>query len=482
MGEVVHAVLHGVLDAAVQVDRQYALRTRRDASGAQRVAEPIVPDLVPQAAARRQRVGVVADVGEERVPRGVHFGREVAPLAVHHVAVAGQQRHRLDGEGQHGFRAFAVEPRHKPFLQPRQRLPMGFRAVREDEFPEKRLEIVAVVVGDVPEHGLEIPRPGGLVDRVDDLLEAVGDHLVDRAPFLREVDHFVGARVVILAVLLFDEIIHVHQEFGRRAGSREHRRDDEDHVDEPAAERLEVGRARRVAAHRQRAAQQPRVHRDRGAVVGHRRFVVLVDEVAVEQAQVFVRQLLAVHLLDAVGQQTAVQADEVPLREFADQRGDVLVLDVGVGVVFRPRRGVLRVAVVDQEFEFLAVFAVLGVLLAVEHVALGHGEITLGHQGHLHLVLNLLDRHAVRDADAAQHRREVVVRGVAAHREERLADRAFDLFDRERRPFAVAFDDVNFRNAHIYPIFVVCLCGVKPRSLLLRPQKRAEFPRKTCSV
>ena len=78
---------------------------------------------------------------------------------------------------------------------------------------------------------------------------------------------------------------------------------------------------------------------------------------AVEQTQVFVRQLLAVHLLDAVGQQTAVQADEVPLREFADQRGDVLVLDVGVGVVFRSRCRVLRIAVVDQEVELFAVLA-----------------------------------------------------------------------------------------------------------------------------
>lgn len=79
----------------------------------------------------------------------------------------------------------------------------------------------------------------------------------------------------------------------------------------------------------------------------HRRLVVLVDEVLLEQVQVFVRQFLAVHLLDAVGQQAAVQADEV-CWQLADQRGDVLIFDVGVGVVLRAGRRVRGVAVVDQ--------------------------------------------------------------------------------------------------------------------------------------
>ena len=450
-GEVVHAVLHGVLHAAVEVDRQHALRAGRDAAGAERVAEAVVLDLVAQAAARRERVGVVADVGEERVSLGIHLGREVAPLAVHHVAVAREQRHRLDGEGQHRACALVVEPPHEALLEPRERLPAGARAVREDELPEEALEVVAVVVGDVPEDGLEVARAGGLVDRVDDLLEAVGDDLVDRAAFGREVDDAVGVQVVVLAVLLFDEVVHVHEELGRGARAREHRRDDEDHVDEAAAERLEVGRARRVAADRERAAEQPRVHRDRGAVVGHRRLVVLVDEVVAQQVEVLVGQLLAVHLADAVGEQAAVEPDEVLFGQLADECGDVLVLDVGVGVVFRSRCRVLRIAVVDQEVELFAVLAVFGVFLAVEHVALGHGEVVLGHEGHLDLVLDLLDAHAVGDVHAAQDGRQVVVGGVAAHREECLADRAFDLFHRERLALAVAFDDLEFRDAHNKP-------------------------------
>lgn len=210
-----------------------------------------------------------------------------------------------------------------------------------------------------------------------------------------------------------------------------------------------------------RAAEQPRVHRDRGAVVGHRGLVVLVDEVVAQKVEVAVRELLAVHLLQTVGQQAAVQADEVLLGQLADERGDVLVLDVGVGVVLRARRGVRGVAVVGQEAQLLALLALLGVALAVEHVALRHGEVALGHEGHLHLVLNLLDGHAVGDVHAAQYGREVVVRGVAADRQKGLADGPFDLLDGERLAFAVALDDVKFRNAHGHPFFMVVRSGAE---------------------
>ncbi len=301
---------------------------------------------------------------------------------------------------------------------------------------------------------MEVARPRGLVDRIDDLFEAVGYYLVDRAVFRREVDDLVGIQIIVLAVLLFDEIIHVHEEFGRGAGARQHRRDDEDHVDEAAAEGFEVGRPRRVAAHRQRTAQQPRIHRYGGAVVGHGRLVVLVDEVVVEQIHISVRQLLAVHGFETVGQQAAVEADEVLLGQLADERGYVLVLDIGVGVVLRAAGGVRRIAVVYQKVEFLAVVALLGVLLAVEHVALGHGVVTLGHERDLDLILNLLDAHAVRDVHAAEDLRQVLVGGVAAHGQERLSDCALDLLDRKRSALAVALDDVNLRNTHIVKFFI----------------------------
>ena len=381
------------------------------------------------------------------MPLGVHLRRDVAPFLVHHVAVPGQQGHRLDREGQHGLRALAVEPRHETLLQPRQRFPVRLRPVGEYEFAEQAFEIVAVVIGHVPEHGLEVTRPRGLVDRVDDLFETVRNHLVDRPVLFREVDHLVRPLVVIFSVLLFDEIVHIHQELRRGAGAREHRRYDEDHVDEAAAEGFEIGRPRRVAADRGRAAQQPRIHRDRGAVVGQRRLVVLVDEMAVEQFEVTVGDFFAVHLLQPVGQQAAVETDEVLLGQLADERGDILVLDVGVGVVFRAGGGVLGLAVVHQELQLVAHFAVFGMFLPVDDVGFGHLVVAFGHQRRLDLVLNLFDGRAVRDADASQNLGEHLV-GETPDREEGFGDGRTDLVDRETLAFAVALGDENFGTAH----------------------------------
>ena len=91
--------------------------------------------------------------------------------------------------------------------------------------------------------------------------------------------------------------------------------------------------------------------------------------------------------------------------------------------------------------------------LAVEHVALGHREVTLGHQRHFDLILNLFDAHAVGHVYAAQYRRDVVVGGVAADRKEGLAYGAFDFLDGKRFALAVAFYDVKFGNAHIFSCF-----------------------------
>ena len=167
-----------------------------------------------------------------------------------------------------------------------------------------------------------------------------------------------------------------------------------------------------------------------------------------EQVQVFVRQLLAVHLLDAVGQQAAVQADEVLFRQLADQRGDVLVFDVGVGVVFRAGGGVLGLAVVHQELQLVAHFAVFGMFLPVDDVGFGHLVVAFGHQRRLDLVLNLFDGRAVRDADASQNLGEHLVGGETPDREEGFGDGRTDLVDRETLAFAVALGDENFGTAH----------------------------------
>ena len=261
------------------------------------------------------------------------------------------------------------------------------------------------------------------------MLEAVGDHLVDGARLQREVDHLVGAFVVVLAVVEADEVVHVHQELGRGAGAGELRRHHEHHINKAAAERAELGGCRRVAADGGRAFVEPGVHGDGGAVVGQRGLVVLVDEVVVEQVEVAVGEFLAVHLLDAVGEQAPVDADEARLGELADERGDVFLLHVGVGVVLRAGGGVRGVDVVAQEVDFLADLAVFGVFLAVQDVVFGHSVILFGHQCRFHLVLDFLDGHAVGHADAAQDAVEVLVGGVEPRSEEGLADGHFDFFE-----------------------------------------------------
>ena len=61
-----------------------------------------------------------------------------------------------------------------------------------------------------------------------------------------------------------------------------------------------------------------------------------------EQVDVAVGQFLAIHLLDLVAQEAAVEADESLLGQFADEGGDVLVLHVGVGVIFEPVAGLVE--------------------------------------------------------------------------------------------------------------------------------------------
>ena len=453
------AFLEGMLDAAVKIDRQHALAAGAHAAGAEGVAEAVVLDLVAQAAAGRQRVGVVAHVGEEAVAFAVHLCGPVGVFGIFGVAVFRQQGHRLDREGEDGLRALGIEPFHEALLEPGKRIPVRTAAVGEDEIAEDALEIEAVVVGNVPEHGLEIAGTGMLVDGIDDLLEAVGNDLVDGAAFLVQVHDLVGTLVVVFPVFLLDEIVHVHQEFRRGAGAAQHAGDDEHQVHESAAEALEVGRRRGVAAQGDGTLEQPRIHRDAGAVVGQAGLVVLVDVVLVEQVKVAVRQFLAVHLADAVGQQAAVEPDEAGLGQFADEGGDVLLLDVGVGVVLAAGGRVRGRAVVDQEVQAVADFAVFGVVLPVEHVGFRHGEVALAHQRDFHLVLDFFDVHPVGNVHAAEDVGQGLFSCETAGSQESLPDGVLDLVKRERGAFTVPFDDVKVSIFHSYiPTGVNVMC------------------------
>ena len=111
---------------------------------------------------------------------------------------------------------------------------------------------------------------------------------------------------VVLAILLADKVVHVHQELRCGAGTAQHGADHEHHVDETAGKRLQVGRCRRVTANGHGAADEPRIHGDGSTVVGQRSLVVRIYKVVGQLVNVFIGQLLAVHLFDAVGQQATV--------------------------------------------------------------------------------------------------------------------------------------------------------------------------------
>ena len=329
---IVTSFARGLLHAAVEVDGEDRFRTGRHTAGSEAVGETVVLDLVAQAAAAGQRVGVVAHVSEERVAFGIHLCGEIGVFLVDDIAVFAQQSHGFDREGEHAFGSLLVEPVHEALLQPAEGLPVRARSVGEAEFSEERFEIVAVVVGNVPEDRLEIACAGGLVDGIDDLLEAVSDHLVDGAVAAGAVHDFIGAEVIVFAIFFLKEVAHVHEKLHCGDGAAEHGADDEHHIDESTAEGFQIGGRCGITANGFRAVEQPRVHGDGSTIVGQRGFVVLIDIMVVEQVEIAVGRFFAIHLFELVAEQTAVQTDKIAFGDFADEGGEVFVLDICVRI------------------------------------------------------------------------------------------------------------------------------------------------------
>ena len=71
-----------------------------------------------------------------------------------------------------------------------------------------------------------------------------------------------------------------------------------------------------------------------------------------QQTHILVGHLLAVHLADAVAQQTAVKADKAFLGQLTYQSCDVLVFNVGVGVKLASLSSVRSLTIAHEELEF----------------------------------------------------------------------------------------------------------------------------------
>ena len=218
-------------------------------------------------------------------------------------------------------------------MQPTQRVPRRLFAVGEAEIAKDTLEVVLIIIRDIPKYGLEVARSRRLIDGIDHLFEAIRNDFVHRALLLGKVYDLVGAQIEVIAVFLLEEIAHIHQKLRRGASARQHGGDDKHHIYKAAAETFQVSRRRRVAAYVHRAVEEPRIHRDTRTIISQAGFVVFIDKVVVEQIQIAFGQSLAIHLLDAVCQEATVEADEAPFGQFADQRRDIFVFDVSVGVI-----------------------------------------------------------------------------------------------------------------------------------------------------
>ena len=186
----------------------------------------------------------------------------------------------------------------------------------------------------------------------------------------------------------------------------------------------------------------------------------------VEQREVFIGQFFAVHLLEAVGQQAAIQTDEVLFGQFPDQRGDVLVLYIGVGVELASRGGVLRIAVVHQESQLVTHFAVFKMLLSIKDIRFGYFVVAFTHKRRFDLILNLFNRHAVFDLYMSEDGCQVFIRRETADREEGLGHSILDLVDRKKFFFSITFRD---KCIHLF-LYYDSVCKICSSLYILPPE------------
>ena len=122
-----------------------------------------------------------------------------------------------------------------------------------------------------------------------------------------------------------------------------------------------------------------------------------------QQINILVSKVFAVHLLDTVGQQPAVQTDETCLGKFAYQRGDVFVFYIGISIILGACSCIGGLAIVNQKVQLLHRLAIFCVTLAIEHERFGYPIKSFLHQSLFHLVLNLLNLDALMDVKMGQY-------------------------------------------------------------------------------
>ena len=270
------------------------------------------------------------------------------------------------------------------------------------------------------------------------MFKTVGDDLVEGALTFGEVHHIVCMEVIVFAILLLQEVAHIHQEFHCGTSTAEHGAYDEHHVDETAAERLQIGGRRGVASDGFCTVEQPGIHGDGSTIVCQRSFIVFVDEVIVEQVEITLRSFFAVHLFETVAEQTAIQTNEIAFGKFTNERCQVFVLYIGIRVELRASGCIRCVAVIHQKTELLQSLAVFGVLVAIDNEGFGCGKESFGHQCHFHLVLDFLNAHVFCEEESVEQSVHLCGAESSGSGFCRFDDGIFDFIERESFRLSVA--------------------------------------------
>lgn len=285
-----------------------------------------------------------------------HLGGEVGPFFIDILFAIVEEVERFYGESERRAEAFFIEPFHKRLLQPREAFPNGLGTVREDKITEHAVKIRVVIVGAVPEDGLETARGGRLVEGIDDLLKDVGDDLVDGAMAVGVIDDFISVQIVVIAVFLADEVVEVEPYFRSRNGSKKLRRNGEYEIYKVTGKRRKMCRRFCAATNFFHAVKKKRIHCHAYAIREEKSgFIVAVNFMRVQLANVFVGEVFAKHIADHLLHGETVDLDVVFFMNLARHGCDVFLFYVGIGIYFAAGRCVGRLFVFFDKVEIFLV-------------------------------------------------------------------------------------------------------------------------------
>ena len=218
------------------------------------------------------------------------------------------------------------------------------------------------------------------------LLEVVVDDLDKGSSLDIHLDDILKMVNVVVAIVLPDEIVEIHQEFRGSYCSHELGGDGIDKIDELTAERLEVRRGDGDASQVLQTIDKERIHCDRNTVrvAWSTALVMLVEDMALKVHDVLVGQVASVKGLDLVLHDVAVLLDVVLLVKFLAKRDNVLSRNIGIGVELGARSSIRCSDVILDEVSLLS-----QVETRIELFDVGDGHLLVdGHQTFLNLSSN----------------------------------------------------------------------------------------------